>query len=415
MGTLKTILQTSSVGRPITPNLKYGGTARVIIYLDREFTRLGYDSLVAATGDSRVIGRLIETVPRSISLWNMDGERNAVIKPRKEHDELSEKHYQIILETILKYKNIDIVHDHPGSGLISSKKFREVGDQIKTPILVTLHGAFSDRYAERYTLWNKVALEKGNIYFNAISHSQKRAFEERGFRVSATIYHGIPIEYFPFRNEKLDYLFSLGRICPKKGQHTAIQIAKETGMPLIIGGEVNSAHNNYWKENVESYLDFSITEIPEKEHEDYKNNLVEKLNAGENIIDEGQIIFVGNLDDRQKIAFYERAKAFMMPINWPEPFGLTMIESMACGTPVIAYSVGSVPEVIKDGKTGFIVEKTGNEEIDLAKMIEAVNNIVYINPKDCRKHIAENFSITREAKDYLNLYKKLLGNFKYDA
>lgn len=276
-----------------------------------------------------------------------------------------------------------------------------------------MHGAFSENYRERYNNWNLAAKENGNVYFNAISQNQKKSFEENGFNVEEMIYHGIPLDNFEYQEDKLNYFFSLGRVCPKKGQHLAIKVARETGIPLIIGGEINSAHHDYWKEFIEPYLTFSITEIPENKQEDYKNNLAEKLNSGEDIIDNKEIIFVGNLTDKQKIPFYKNAKSFIMPIKWQEPFGLTMIESMACGTPVIATNFGSVPEVIKDNETGIIVKGLENDEEILESIIEATKNISSINPNICRMHVEKNFSIETEADSYIKLYKKIInGNFR---
>jgi glycosyltransferase involved in cell wall biosynthesis len=222
------------------------------------------------------------------------------------------------------------------------------------------------------------------------------------------IYHGIPLEDFDFHKNKSNYLFSLGRICPKKGQHIAVKVAKETGIPLILAGEINSAHNSYWKETIEPYLTFSITRVPEMEQEDYKQDLIEKLNEGDLIIDQKEIMFIGNLTDKQKVPFYKNARSFIMPIQWQEPFGLTMIESMACGTPVIATNFGSVLEVVKNNETGIIINSSNDEGRNLELIIEAIKNIQYIDPVKCRMHVEENFSAEQEAKNYLKLYQKIL-------
>jgi glycosyltransferase involved in cell wall biosynthesis len=409
MKELTNILQISSVGRPIKPDLKYGGTARVILYLDKEFSKRGYNSFVAATGDSKVYGNLIETLPESLSLFTMNGEKNGYTQPRKKHDELSEEHYSLIIEYILKNDKIDIIHEHPGSGILISKKFNSLKSKINCPLLITLHGAFSENYRERYSAWNLSAKEKGNIYFNAISKNQGRFFEENGFNIEEVIYHGIPLENFEFQKNKQDYLFSLGRICPKKGQHIAVNVAKKTGNPLIIAGEINSVFHDYWKETIEPNLTFSITNIPEEEQENYKNDLVEKLNSCKEIIGNNEIMFIGNLTDKQKMPFYKNAKSFIMPIQWQEPFGLTMIESMACGTPVIVNNFGSVSEVMRNGHTGIIIKNFSNEKENVELIINALKNIPYIHPNNCRKEAENRFSIKREANKYLDLYKKLIN------
>lgn len=409
MKKLTDILQLSSVGRPITPDLRYGGTARVLLYLDREFVRQGYNSFVAATGDSKIYGTLVETLPESLSLFKMNGEKNSYIPSRKKHDELAEKHHTLILDYILRNKQLDIVHEHPGSGILSSKKIKSINSKIDTPLLVTLHGAFSENYRKRYESWNSIAKERGNIFFNAISNNQKMSFEKNGFDIEDTIYHGLPLEDFEFKANKQNYLFSIGRICPKKGQHIAVNVAKKTGDPLIIAGEINSAYHNYWKETIEPYLTFSITNIPEKEQENYKNNLIEKLNFGKEIIGKNEIFFIGNLTDKQKIPFYANAKSFIMPIQWEEPFGLTMIESLACGTPAIVNNLGSVSEIMKNNETGIIIDHFKNEEENVDMIIEALQKVPHIDPNNCRNYVEKKFSIKEEANKYLELYKKILN------
>jgi len=344
---------------------------------------------------------LIATIPKSI------GPKSEFDKGK--YEALLEKHYGKVIEYSLNHNDVDILHDHPGHGLIGSRAFSKFEADLNMPVLVTLHGAFSKTHTERYNYWKKIASKNKNIYFNTLSKSQKSIFEENGFHILDFVYHGIPLEDFPYMNKKSNFLFSMGRIIPKKGQHLAVDISRKTGMPLILGGEINPAYHSYWKESIEPYLDFSISQIPVEEQDNFKNNLADKLRDGEDIVNEGKIIFVGGLNDIQKTAFYGRAKAFLMPIQWHEPFGLTMVESMACGTPVIAINFGSVSEVIKDKETGFILEDTEDKKESLEAIVRAVNNIEKINPERCRKHIEENFSIEREVKNYLKLYNKILG------
>lgn len=371
------ILQIATIGLPVTPDLRYGGTERVISYLDQVYTKWGHESVVAATGDSKVKGELIETILRSAWSTEKKGGSERRIKKSKG---LEAKHYQKCIEALLENPDIDIVHDHPGSGLMSSREFQNVVGKLEIPILQTLHGSFSERHRSRYDLWQRTAREYGGAFFNAISNSQKREFEENGFKIEDVVYHGIPINKFiPSDGKKEDYLFSIGRISPEKSQHLAIEVAKRTGRPLIIAGEVHSVNESYWREMIEPHIDGT------------------------------QIRFVGPKTDEEKIPLYQNAAAYLFPIQWSEPFGLVMIEAMACGTPVIAYDQGSVPEVIKDRETGFIIPKTNNKETDLEAMVEAVNNIGAINSEDCRNHVVENFSIENEARSYLGLYKRLIN------
>lgn len=410
MKDLKTILQTASSGRPINPYLVQGGTDKVIYYLDREFSRKGHNSLVAGTGDSEIAGKLVETIPYSYDLWKMEGENSSGRNSRYLYNLYSKQHYKKIFDFISENKDIDIIHDHPGKGILSRKESSDILKKVQTPILITLHSNFSGKYMERSLRWKKLSSEKKDIYFNAISRSQREEFERGGLNIDSVIYHGIPLQEFDFSSKKSNYLFSLGRVCPKKGQHIAIKTAKRTGIPLIMGGVVNSMHHDYWKEKIAPYLDFSISDIPYSERQNYKEDLIGKLEKGEDIIDKREVIFIGDLDDRQKSKIYEKARGFLMPVNWSEPFGLTMIEAMACGTPVLSYSKGSIPEIIEEGKTGFSVKRTGVESKDVESLSEIVCKIENIKSRDCRRHVQKNFSLEREAENYLNLYKKIIND-----
>ena len=371
------ILQIAPIGLPVKPDIKYGGTERVIEYLDRVFVSEGHTSIVAASGDSKVCGRLIKTIPKST--WNIDSEdlsKRTVTKG----DNWYGQHYRKCIEIMLNEGEIDIVHDHPGSGIITSEEFEKSKYRIDTPILSTLHGAFSSGNEARNERWRKLISEKRGIYFNAISNSQKREFENAGVNIEEVIYHGIPLDRFVPTKTKSDYLFSIGKIAPEKGQDIAIKMAKKSGRPLILAGEVHSVNEGYWKEKIEPHIDGD------------------------------QIRFIGSLTDEEKIPYFQNAVALAFPLQWEEPFGLVMIEAMACGTPVIAYNRGSVSEVVKDGETGFVINETGDKEKDLEAMVKAVNNLNKINPLDCRRHVEDNFNIRQEAENYLRLYRRIIEN-----
>ena len=371
------ILQIAPIGLPVRPDITYGGTERVISYWGEVYTEMGHDSLVAATGDSEVCGELIETIPRST--WNLG--KNGQSKRKVVSDPNSyNQHYIKCIEALLNNKDIDIVHDHPGAGLIISKEYEKVMNQIDIPLLMTLHGAFEENNSELYKTWSEVSDKSQRIHFNAISQSQRKEFERAGIGVESVVYHGIPIDRFTPVTDKSDYLFTIGRISPEKGQHLSIEIAKRTGRNLVIAGEVHSFDDAYWREMIEPHIDGD------------------------------QIQFVGPKTDEEKIPLYQNAAAFIFPLQWSEPFGLIMIEAMACGTPVIAYSRGSVPEVVKDGETGFVIKETGNKEEDLEAMVQAVNNIGSISPVACRKRVEDNFSIRQEAENYLRIYGRIIEN-----
>lgn len=374
-----TILQVSTIWVPTGPEITYAGTERVVRYLDSVYTKRGYNSIVAAPGDSEVDGELFTTVPKSVwDLSSESGERNT-----SRDDALYNTHHRKILDLILQEggfvgehsRKIDIVHDHPGTSLLSSQQYKERGENIDIPILTTLHGKVSldKKNLDKYKLWHSLQEEKKPVYFNAISNSQKAKFEDF-VDITDVIYHGLPLDKFPFQEEKGDYLFSMGRICEIKGNDIAIEVAKRTKMKLVIAGEVHTPDIPFFREKIKPHIDGD------------------------------QIKYIGPVNDEQKVEWYKNAAGFLMPIKWSEPFGLVMIESMACGTPVIAFNQGSVPEVIEDGKTGFITE-------NLEEMIGAVGNIQSISPRECRKRVEEKFDIEQEAENYLNLYNKLINEF----
>jgi glycosyltransferase involved in cell wall biosynthesis len=189
----------------------------------------------------------------------------------------------------------------------------------------------------------------------------------------ATIYHGLPKDLFRFHPEPGNYLAFLGRVSPEKRVDRAIEIAKRVGMPLKIAAKVDPADRRYFKREIEPLLN------------------------------DPHIEWLGEISDRDKDEFLGNAYALLFPIDWPEPFGLVMIESMACGTPVIAYDCGSVPEVMEDGVTGFIVR-------DLDAAVKGVNRICDLSRSRCREMFERRFAAERMAGDYVNVYKRLIDS-----
>jgi glycosyltransferase involved in cell wall biosynthesis len=187
----------------------------------------------------------------------------------------------------------------------------------------------------------------------------------------ATIYHGLPADRFQFRPQPGDYLAFLGRISPEKRADRAIEIAKRAGMPLKVAAKIDRVDRRYFKRAIEPLLQ------------------------------ESHVEWVGEITDRDKNEFLGNAYALLFPIDWPEPFGLVMIEAMACGTPVIAYDSGSVPEVMEDGVTGFIVK-------DLDAAVKAVSQIREVSRAGCREIFDRRFTASRMASDYVNAYKQLI-------
>lgn len=369
-------MQIGTLGVPIRPDLTYGGTERVVGYLDREFHRRGHHAMVAGPGDSQISGELIPTIPHSV--WGPSPHKIGVRDIQGKAYDAAKEHNEKVVEFILANQGaIDIIHDHPGASLLTSAPYREARDQIKVPILTTLHGSIQTKGVDREPAWRELQEKGYPVYFNAISEAQRAHFAPY-VGITAVVYHGIPAETFPLRTEKNGSLFSLGRIAEVKGQDLAIQVAKAVGRNLVIGGEVHSSAQDFFERKVEPHID------------------------GTNVS------FVGSLNDEQKSRFYQDASGFLMPIRWDEAFGLVMIEAMACGTPVVAFERGSVPEVITPGETGWTVPVTGDEQTDLEAMIEATRRIEEIDPRACRAEFESRFTIEREADAYLELYRDLI-------
>jgi glycosyltransferase involved in cell wall biosynthesis len=187
-----------------------------------------------------------------------------------------------------------------------------------------------------------------------------------------TIYHGLPPDLFTFSEDGGEYLAFLGRMSPEKGVDRAIEIARESGVPLKIAAKIYPEERNY-----------------------FESTIAPLLRATKPLVE-----FLGELGQREKNEFLGKAKALLFPINWPEPFGLVMIEALACGTPVIAWRLGSIPEVLADGVTGYIVES-------VSEAVNAVGRLDQLNRCDCRRVFEERFTDERMARDYLRVYGRL--------
>jgi glycosyltransferase involved in cell wall biosynthesis len=365
------ILQIGTVGQPVIIGKSSAGGEKVLCGLDKEYTELEQNSFVAAPGDSITYGTLIKTIPHSIG-----------IKKEIENDsEIYEKHYKKCIEFVIKHGNIHIIHDHPGRGFVNSKAYLKYKDSIRIPILITNHGIeLPGREKEHQNLIE--IIKKGYpIYINAFTKFHKEILEKTGIKIIETIPHGIPIENFEFRKERGNYLFSLGRICQQKGQAIAVQIARQNKIPLILGGSIQE--KDYFDKEIKPFLNKNIK-------------------------------FIGTLNDEEKIKVYKNSLAYLALVTEPETFGLTLIESMACGTPVIAFDYGPMKEIIKNEKTGFIIKREmKNGELDLEKMIkktkDAILNIGKISREECRKNVEENFTSQKQAERYLHLYQTLIS------
>lgn len=339
------ILQIAPLWIPVPP-ITYGGTELVISWLTEELVKRGHEVTLLASGDSKTSAKLIPIWPRS--LW-----RANLSMPHAAFALAYEKLFEI-------WENFDIIHDHCEFYTAPFSRF------LKRPIVSTVHHPM---YEEMIILFKKFP----QINYVAVSKNQKRSAS--GVNFIKTIYHGLPIEKYSFNQNPKDYLLWLSKVAPNKGPAEAIEIAKRTGENLILSGNILEEYSDYFEYRLRP------------------------------LIDGKQIQFVGAADFEKKIELLKNAKAFIFPVKRPEPFGLVVIEAMACGTPIITYKVGAMPELIKDGKTGFLVE---NQE----EMIKALRKIDQIDRVACRRHVARKFSLRKMVNKYEALYNKILKNFQ---
>ncbi len=373
------VLQVAPIDVPVAGNLRQAGTQRVILLLDRELTKLGIQSIVACSDGSHVAGARSPWVQPSLGLGSCYAS----------HQKDYETYFAKVLSLAIE-EGIDLLHDHTG-WLVISEAWRHHQGVLRRPVLVTLHGALdADRNREYAEMYSR---EEG-VYFCALSQSQKASYSP-WIRMSGVIYNGIEVSEFPFepRQRKKKYLFNLGRIDPRKGQEIAIQVAKRSGLKLFLSGPIYEA--NYFRK-ILSMIDLVTDLSPYPVNNSYFQEMMEPL-----LENAAQIIYIGELDEQQKKQWYRYSSGFLMPIQWEEPFGLTMIEAMACGTPVIGFNRGSVPEIVEHGKTGFVVRT-------IEEMVEAAKQLGFINPQECTFRVMRYFDSSKMAKSYLELYQSII-------
>ena len=332
------IAQLAPIWYPIPPR-GYGGIELVVHLLTEGLVKRGHDVTLFATGDSITQAELCSTYDFGPC------EQIGQVYPDLLH----------VISAYQRHDEFDLIHDH--SGMIGPS----IGSLVKTPVLHTLHGPATDNAKRLYGVLSP------NIYFNAISDYQKSCFGDLNF--VGTIYNAIDTDAYPFVEEKEDYLLFLGRMSSQKGAHMAVEVAKKLGMKLKLVTKITEPHE---KKFFAEYVEPNMT------------------NACE---------LIGEISLEEKAQIYAKAKCTLFPIQWPEPFGLVMTESMATGTPVVAVRDGAAPEVILDGETGYIV----NNDVD--EMCAAVKKIDKIDPKRCRDHTVDNFSIDIMVKNYESAYE----------
>lgn len=326
------------------PPPAYGGTEVIVSLLTEKLVHQGHDVTLFASGDSTTTARLRSVIPRSL---------------RAKQDIMDPSPYEWT-HTVLSLRDaerFDIIHNHSGEIAMLCANL------ISVPMLTTCHGPLSP---DKKIIWDNYP-----GYYNTISRSAKLAMPDSNYL--GVVYNAIDVNSFPYSEDKDDFLLFLSRMSPEKGPHHAIEVARRLGRRLIMAGKVDP----YWDG------DFFTTEIEPR-------------------IDGDQVIYVGEADYHFKRELYRRATCLLMPITWDEPFGLVMVEAMACGTPVVAFNRGSVPELIIHGATGYIAT-------DLDDMTRLTTEISDIDHRRCREHVYANFHVDRMVGDYLDLYKRVIA------
>jgi glycosyltransferase involved in cell wall biosynthesis len=337
------IAQIAPLAESVPPKL-YGGTERIVSFLTEELVGLNHDVTLFASADSQTNARLVPVCEVALRLSS-----------RPVVDSVA--HYVRLLELIFKQAHeFDILHFH-----IDYLHFPLTRRQ-SVPAVTTLHGKLA--IPDLVPLYR----EYSDMPVVSISDSQRQPLPWINW--AGTVYHGLPEGLYHFHHRPGEYLAFLGRVCPEKSPDRAIEIAEQAGVQLKIAAKVDNADKTYFEEEIKPLLKSSSS-----------------------------VDFIGEINDREKDEFLGNALAFLFPIDWPEPFGLVLIEALACGTPIIAFRNGSVPEIVEHGRTGFIVDT-------LEDAIAAVQKVGSIDRRTCRAAFEERFTARRMAQAYLAIYEK---------
>ena len=325
------------------PPSKYGGTERVVSWLVEELVRRGHDVTLFASSDSRTSARLAAGSPRALRLGKIGAEVNY--------------HLDLLGRAFTRAGEFDLVHAHLDCLAFPFARLVDV------PVVHTLHGRldlpwqrdFFGRYPDGL--------------FVSISDAQRAPLPD--VRFTATVHHGMPRDLFRFHGSPEDYLLFLGRVSPEKGPVPAIEAARVAGVPLKIAAKVDANDRAFFESEVEPLLD------------------------------PPRIEYLGEVDDARKEELLGSARALLLPIDWPEPFGLTFIEALACGTPVITRSCGSAPEILRSGVSTLF-------GTDVASLARAIGEVDRIDRRACREEFEARYTVERMADDYEALYAKIL-------
>ncbi len=354
---------------PVPPT-GYGGTETIVYYLTEGLVKRGHDVTLFASGDSQTSAHLFSVFPKALG-------NSGEVKKDSLHALL---HY---IECFDRADEFDMIHNH------AQYYAMFLADLVKTPVIHTIHGSFSKEYTPEEKIHT---LERFKYHkFISISNNQRKDLEKLNY--VATVYNGVDVNNLQFSQTGGDHLLWFGRITEKKGPIDAIQVAKRLNKKIVLAGAIDDIDLDFFKTQV----------FP--------------------LVDNKLVFFEKEIPFDKKSHLFGNASCVLYPISWEEPFGLVMTEAMSCGTPVIAYSKGSVPEIIKDGGTGYIVNASENDKrgdwiikkTGIDGLAEAVERIYSMNATDyqsmrqaCRTHVENNFTIEKMVDNYEAVYKEIL-------
>jgi glycosyltransferase involved in cell wall biosynthesis len=343
------IAQIAPLYESVPPKL-YGGTERVVSYLADGLVRQGHDVTLYASADSETLAELRPMCDKALRLQGSD-----VVDPLANHIRMLE----IVAQEATEF---DIVHFH-----IDYLHFPLTRRQ-NLPSVTTLHG--------RLDIPEVQALFREFPEMNLVSISDSQREPMLWANWVGTVHHGLPEDLYPPNYNKGKYLAFIGRISPEKRVDRAIEVAKQVGLPLKIAAKIDPADKDYFESEIQGLMDHPLVE------------------------------YIGEIGEHEKAQFLGNAMALMFLIDWQEPFGLVLTEAMACGTPVVAYGMGSVPEVIDDGTTGYIVDS-----VDAAA--NAVKRLDALDRRTIRKVFEQRFSVRRMCQDYVRIYQRIRDGEPY--
>jgi glycosyltransferase involved in cell wall biosynthesis len=331
-----------------TPPHGYGGTERIISGLTETLVKQGHEVTLFATGDSRTSARLVACAPKALGFEHLF--------------ESGAAHTAMLAQVYRRASEFDVIHSHVDYQALP------FAANSKTPTIITLHGALDmDGYPEALSAFP-------DIRYVSISNNQRTPLPNLNW--AATVYHGIDVRAHPFGEQPGKYLLFVGRISPEKGPERAIAIAKQCGLPLKIAAKIDPKDRTFFNQVVKPLLD--------KEK------------------DNGNIEFLGPVDERRKRILMKNALALLLPIRWQEPFGMVYIESLACGTPVLTCPMGAAPEILSEGETGFMRESDD-------ELAEAALRVREVSRAGCRAWAEQRFDISTMTRNYLDVYQAALG------